>query len=978
MKNKSIVFCSILVLLLGMLVPPVPVSSAGSVRYVAPGGSCGGQTPCYSSVQAAVDASAVGDDIRVAAGTYTGVNNTGGKPQHLYISKDLTITGGYTTTDWINSDPATNVTELQAQTLGRVVFVPEGVTAELYGLNLTYGNASGLGGHYIYYQVDAGAGIYAYKATLTLDTCQVLHNSTTSGGIGGGLYARESTLTIENSRFEDNTSGNGGAAYLYKSDSDIEDSEFIANQMSGIQLGDFALHVEEGTLIFTGNSLDGNFTSSGAGSAMGVNELETMTISGNQILGTASGTKNESGITLSYSTGEFYGNYVANHRNTGVSVTGGYVEMTENEIAYNNGEGAGSGGGVAFGASSLYASEFTMTANYIHHNTDNYSSGMGGGVYINGRTDNLAYLYGNIIQDNTSADGTILSEYGSGGGVYINNGATVTLVGNLIQRNLARGHVAVGNHGGAGGGVYISGNATLVNNIITDNQARFAGSGVYVNGSTPYLYHNTIANNIYSETEDGSGVYSNESASNAPGQPRLYNNIISNQTIGVYANKEDVTSLVFVENVLWHGNGQNTGGAGTIFVNDPHSGDPLYLDTDGYDYYIGTGSAAIDVGTNANIPAGITTDVANHPRIANGIVDLGAHENQDNFLLTVSKAGGGTGDVTSNPVGIDCGSDCTETYAASTSVTLTPTAGADSQFTAWSGHADCSDGQVTLTADKTCIATFIHPVSLTVTRAGDGTGKVTSSPAGINCGTDCSQDYDLGTAVSLTATASTGSIFTAWSGHADCSDGQVTMDVAKTCTATFKKILKTTHISAAAQDGWVLESSENSKVGGSLNATATTLRLGDDAAKKQYRSILSFNTGGLPNTAVITKVTLKVRKQGITGGGDPLATFQGFKVDIKKGFLGPAAALAVGDFQAAASKTYGPFSPALASGWYSINLTAGKAYINKVTTGGGLTQIRLYFKLDDNNNTVANYLSLYSGNAGSVSRPQLIVEYYVP
>jgi hypothetical protein len=40
--------------------------------------------------------------------------------------------------------------------------------------------------------------------------------------------------------------------------------------------------------------------------------------------------------------------------------------------------------------------------------------------------------------------------------------------------------------------------------------------------------------------------------------------------------------------------------------------------------------------------------------------------------------------------------------------------------------------------------------------------------------------------------------------------------------------------------------------------------------------------------------------------------------------------------------------------------------------------MRLRFKLDDNNNTIANYLSLYSGNASATSRPLLIVEYYVP
>jgi hypothetical protein len=184
--------------------------------------------------------------------------------------------------------------------------------------------------------------------------------------------------------------------------------------------------------------------------------------------------------------------------------------------------------------------------------------------------------------------------------------------------------------------------------------------------------------------------------------------------------------------------------------------------------------------------------------------------------------------------------------------------------------------------------------------------------------------------------------------------------------------------STGAQDGWVLESSESSNAGGATDSTAITLRLGDDASKKQYRSILSFTTGAsLPDDAVITKVTLKVKKSGVIGGGNPVTMFQGFRVDIKKGFFGTLA-LQASDFQATAHKTFGPFTPALSGGWYSIDLTSGKGYLNKLETLSGLTQIRLRFGLDDNNNTVANYLSLFSGNAPATSRPQLIIEYYVP
>ena len=73
--------------------------------------------------------------------------------------------------------------------------------------------------------------------------------------------------------------------------------------------------------------------------------------------------------------------------------------------------------------------------------------------------------------------------------------------------------------------------------------------------------------------------------------------------------------------------------------------------------------------------------------------------------LTVSVVGSGS--VTSNPAGIDCGADCTETYALNTVVTLTPSAAAGFTFSAWSGDADCADASVTMSAARACTATFV-------------------------------------------------------------------------------------------------------------------------------------------------------------------------------------------------------------------------------------------------------------------------------
>jgi hypothetical protein len=161
--------------------------------------------------------------------------------------------------------------------------------------------------------------------------------------------------------------------------------------------------------------------------------------------------------------------------------------------------------------------------------------------------------------------------------------------------------------------------------------------------------------------------------------------------------------------------------------------------------------------------------------------------------LTIQKTGAGSGAVASSPAGIDCGSDCAETYEQGTMVTLTATADTGAEFSGWSGGGCAGTGQcsVIMNDDVSITAAFVKTMNeshiFTLTREGTGSGTVISSPAGIDCGSDCAETYDHGTEVTLTAAADTGAEFSGWSGGGCAGTGQcsVIMNADKTVTATF-------------------------------------------------------------------------------------------------------------------------------------------------------------------------------------------------
>ena len=167
-----------------------------------------------------------------------------------------------------------------------------------------------------------------------------------------------------------------------------------------------------------------------------------------------------------------------------------------------------------------------------------------------------------------------------------------------------------------------------------------------------------------------------------------------------------------------------------------------------------------------------------------GSVNVGSSTDQ---TFTVTNTGTGTlsgSASTSAPFSIVSGGSYSLGAGASQTVTV--------RFSPTS--AGVSMGNVTFTgaggATATLTGTGAPPSTLTVTRAGSDSGMVTSSPAGINCGSDCTETYNSGTSVTLTASPAGGSTFAGWSGGGCSGTGtcMVTMNADTTVTATYSKI----------------------------------------------------------------------------------------------------------------------------------------------------------------------------------------------
>jgi hypothetical protein len=377
-----------------------------------------------------------------------------------------------------------------------------------------------------------------------------------------------------------------------------------------------------------------------------------------------------------------------------------------------------------------------------------------------------------------------------------------------------------------------------------------------------------------------------------------------------------------------------------------------------------------------------STSTTNTVTMPNATRTVGVNYVQNCYKLTRAHTGSGNNPTASPSSSSGCSSGY---YHAGQNITLTANPSSSWTVGSWSGTNNNSSTSTTNTvtmpaANREVTVNYIYVpacYTLALLHTGSGGDPIASPSASSGCDPG---DYSASESITLTAYPNNGWIVGSWNGTDN--DASISTNNTLTMPAEFHTVkvnyaeAKTTNIrSQGSYDGWIRESGETSNKGGTLNKGATTFLLGDDRLDRQYRSILSFNTAGLPDNAVITLVTLKLKRQG-TVGTNPFNTHGKLLVDIRNGAFGSSSALKLGDFQAKPSKNnVGNLPKKPRSGWYTKTWTSGIfPYINKE----GLTQIRLRFAKDDNDDRGNDYLKFYSGNAATAYRPQLIIEYYAP
>jgi len=332
---------------------------------------------------------------------------------------------------------------------------------------------------------------------------------------------------------------------------------------------------------------------------------------------------------------------------SGPPAEGHYLILRKNLICYNtvwtkgivtnNEKGRGMGGGV------VIAYDCIVEENFIYSNIckSEYGFTVGGAIRMqDDGTQIIAEIISNTIYNNESVS---TNSNAFGGGISC-SGANTIIENNEIMNNKTEGlqsrgsgiyfdlvdtyfadvynNVITGNYcvanssycyGGAIG-MYRSYDINIVNNLITENSAKYGGA-IYITESNPTLINNTISENIAEVS--GGGIYFYDAASGAI----IMNTILWNDSANGQPNEIHTPNPVLLE-IAYSDIKNGWEGEGNICE------DPLFIGSGNHPYSLQDESPCVNTGTpdttGLNLPE---FDLAGNPRLYGGRIEMGAYEN---------------------------------------------------------------------------------------------------------------------------------------------------------------------------------------------------------------------------------------------------------------------------------------------------------------------------------------------------------------
>jgi parallel beta-helix repeat protein len=600
---------------------PAHAEGVSNTLYVAPGGTCGGFAPCYSTIQTAVDAAAPGDAIKVAAGTYTNPS-----VYVVRITKSVALLGGYAITDWNNADPVANPTVIDGQNqVGRRGIVAERVTADPVSVSVvgfTVRNANNA-------PPQSCAGICMLNVSSDIHSNIVISN--TGGGIaiaGGDATVRQNT--IEYSK-QDAFDKNGYGILLEGTDALAEANLVRFNEGQGITSWEGS-----NARIFNNTVRDN------AGNGITSSTSRSFWVDGNRV--ERNGFR---GIASQFESGRTnYSGFITitNNLVSGSKLFGLYMEQTvivtgtvaNNIFTDNDFYGAqmsmGAGTVLTFTQNSFsknpYGGINTDVRNLAEINvlTNTVQDNGGTGIVLRGSRNNKVLVQGNLISANKIARPTDTS---GGGGIRV-EGGNVRIVRNRITNNVINGF---------GGGIFIDGKldpffftqVQLNGNQILTNTSLGLGSGIAIGGGVVTATNDIIARNyaelpavyVFSGTLTANHWTLANNGSYAVrvffgGVATISNTLVAGHSVAGL--EQSAGGVLVADRILSWQNGAACANSATC--TNVIEGDPLFFNNNALDFHITPGSAAID---QASVTA--TSDDVDGPGRPQGTApDIGADE----------------------------------------------------------------------------------------------------------------------------------------------------------------------------------------------------------------------------------------------------------------------------------------------------------------------------------------------------------------